>query len=517
MANNTNHVVGIDLGTTFSVVAFVDAQGRPTTIPNAVGNLITPSVVLFGSDGTYVGEEAVQAAAMETDRVAVCVKRDMGAKYFRETINGQHLPPEVVSSYILRKLMADAGRRLGEVRDAVITVPAYFDEPRRQATINAGRLAGINVLDIINEPTAAAIAFGHQQGSLSNGRTRGEKPVRLVVYDLGGGTFDVTVVEVTGDSFRVLATDGDVQLGGRDWDAILADTIADRFVKEHREDPRANPESKFELFRVAEQAKRSLSERQQAIVVFSHVGVRFKTTITRSEFEKLTESLLERTRITTSLVLQQAGVSWEMIDSVLLVGGSTRMPMVEQMLQGLAGKTPDRSVSADEAVAHGAALFADLLRQKKATGGSGRFSIVNVNSHSLGIVGVDTRLRRRINKILIPKNSPLPASKTRRFKTAKENQRSLLIRVVEGENEQPEACSQVGSFVIRDLPKGLPKGWPIEVSYRYDGSGCLKVSATLLGHSVQGTSEFVRNNTLTDDDLLLWGQRLRETSGKLHL
>jgi molecular chaperone DnaK len=193
------------------------------------------------------------------------------------------------------------------------------------------------------------------------------------------------------------------------------------------------------------------------------------------------------------------------------------MPMVEQMLQGLAGKAPDRSVSADEAVAHGAALYADLLRQKKATGGNGRFSIINVNSHSLGIVGVDTRLRRKVNKILIPKNSPLPASRNRRFKTAKENQRSLLIRVVEGENEQPEACSQVGSFVIRDLPQGLPKGWPIEVSYRYDDSGCLKVSAKLLGHSVQGTSEFVRNNTLTDDDLLLWGQRLREASGKLHL
>jgi molecular chaperone DnaK len=511
--------VGIDLGTTFSAVAYLDAAGRPTTVPNSSGNLITPSVVLFGEDGIVVGEEAVQAAALEPERVAVCAKRDMGAKHYRKAVGGERLPPEVISSYILRKLKADAERRLGPVLHAVITVPAYFDESRRQATVNAGKLAGLSVLDILNEPTAAAIAFGYQEGFLARGGAgTGGKPTRLLVYDLGGGTFDVTVMEISGDHFRAVATDGDVQLGGRDWDEKLVNLVAERFIAQHREDPRWNPESLYDLYRAAEQAKRTLSERDRAILVVSHVGTRFKTTVTREEFEEATRPLLERTRATTEIMLLQSGLSWADIDRLLLVGGSSRMPMVVRMLRELTGKEPDRSVSPDEAVAQGAALYADLIMKKRWLGnGHTSFSVVNVNSHSLGVVGREPATGRRVNSVLIGKNSPLPARVTKRFKTARDGQRSLVVRVVEGESEQPEACTAVGQFVVRDLPPDLPAGWPVEVSYRYEENGCLRVSARLVGHKVKAATEFVRDNSLSEGDLLLWGQRLKADEGRLNL
>ena len=512
-------VVGIDLGTTYSAVAHLDAQGRPATIPNAAGNLITPSVVLFGADGIVVGEEAVQAAALEADRVAVCVKRDMGAKHCREPVGGEYLPPEVVSSYILRKLAADAARRVGPVRHAVVTVPAYFDEARRQATVSAGRLAGLDVLGILNEPTAAAIAYGHREQFLSaSGATPGGRPVRLLVYDLGGGTFDVTVMEVGGGHFRAVATDGDARLGGRDWDERLVGVVAGRFRAEHGEDPARNPESLYDLYRAAERAKRTLSERDRATVVVAHAGARFRTTVTRDEFEEATRPLLGRTRATTEIVLLQSGLSWADIDRVLVVGGSSRMPAVGRMLRELTGKEPDRSVSPDEAVAHGAALYADMLVQKRGLGaGRTRFSVTNVNSHSLGLVGREPRTGRQVSVALIGKNTPLPAAAARRFKTAGAGQRSLLVRVVEGESEQPEACSPVGRLAVRDLPPGLPAGWPVEVTYEYGEDGRLRVSARLAGHDAAATAEFVRDNALSDGDLLLWGQRLQAQAGYLDL
>lgn len=207
--------VGIDLGTSNTVIAYVDSQGRPTTVNNGNGDLLTPSVVLFDDGGTVVGKEAVQASAMEADKVAQCVKRDMGCKSYRHTIQGEHMPPEVISSFILRRVKSDAERRIGPIRCAVITVPAYFDEPRRRATVDAGRLAGLEVLDILNEPTAAAIAYGHQKGLLNEQcGWSAERPQRILVFDLGGGTFDVTIMEILGNSFRAIATDGDVYLGG---------------------------------------------------------------------------------------------------------------------------------------------------------------------------------------------------------------------------------------------------------------------------------------------------------------
>ncbi|HVC94320.1 MAG TPA: Hsp70 family protein [Pirellulales bacterium] len=505
--------VGIDLGTTYSVIAYLDPQGRPTSIPNSDGDLLTPSVVLFDdNDGIVVGKQAVLAASLEPDKVADCVKRYMGGKHYRRQINGRWLPPEFISACILQRLKADAERKLGPVRKAVITVPAYFDETRRRATMDAGKLAGLDVLDIVNEPTAAAIAYGYQSGFLDrSGVLQGEKPRRVLVFDLGGGTFDVTLVEIGSQSFKALATDGDVVLGGKDWDEKLVEIAAERVKAQHGEDPRHDPATLHELTFAAEDAKRTLSERAKATIVVHHGGKRLKVDVTRQEFEEATLPLVLRTRGAAELVVLQAGTSWPEIDRVLVVGGSTRMPMIARMLGELAGQTVDHSLAPDEAVAHGAALYADMLLQKLGLGGGHtQFTVTNVNSHSLGVVGVNANTRSRVNRIIIPKNTALPHSQSKRFKTFKANQTNVKVTVLEGESELPEACIEVGTCVIRGLPPNLPAGWPIEVRYSYQENGRLQVAAKLLGHGTRVTAEFIRDNTLSDDDLLLWGQALAE-------
>jgi molecular chaperone DnaK len=512
-AGTDRTVVGIDLGTTYSVIAHLDAQGRPWSIPNTAGDLLTPSVVLFDEAGPVVGKEAVLAAAMEPDKVAVCVKRDMGARTYRKKINGEYLPPEVISSVILRSLKVDAERKLGPVSKAVITVPAYFDESRRQATVDAGHLAGLEVLDIINEPTVAAIAYGYQEGFLDPTRPApaGARPLRVLVYDLGGGTFDVTIVEISGRSFRAVATDGDVNLGGKDWDEKLVEFAAEEFCRQHREDPRHHPASLQDLWINAETAKKTLSERPKAALYVNHLGTRVKVDITRRQFEEATAALLGRTRTTCAIVVRQAGLTWADIDKVLLVGGSTRMPMVVRMLEDLTGKPPERSVSPDEAVAYGAALYADLVRrQRDKSAGPAPFAVTNINSHSLGMVGVDGQTGRRRNQILIPKNTPLPHTVTRVFKTQKPNQPAVVIRVVEGESERPEACIQVGVCTITSLPPNLPVGWPVQVSYSYEADGRLRVTAHVKGQTSAVTTTFQRENRMGDDERQLWSQYLQE-------
>ncbi|HVA46779.1 MAG TPA: Hsp70 family protein [Pirellulales bacterium] len=508
--------VGIDLGTTYSAVAYLDPQGRPVCLPNVEGDLLTPSVVLFDDDGVVVGKQAVAAASLEPERVAESVKREMGGKHYHRQINGRWLPPEVISAFILQRLKGDAERKLGPVRKAVITVPAYFDETRRRATMDAGKLAGLEVLDIINEPTAAAIVYGYQAGFLDRSGTVAEgKSVRVLVFDLGGGTFDVTLVEIGTQSFKALATDGDVLLGGKDWDEKLGEIAAERLKAQIGEDPRNDPATRHELLFAAEAAKRMLSERTKATLVVHHGGKRLKVDVTRQEFEEATLPLVLRTRTSTELVVLQAGMAWQDIDRVLVVGGSTRMPMILKVLAELAGRAVDHSVAPDEAVAQGAALYADLLLQKQgAGGGHTQFSVTNVNSHSLGVVGVDAESRSRVNRVIIPKNTPLPRSKTKRFKTFKANQANVKVTVLEGESEVPDACIEVGTCVIRDLPPNLPAGWPVEVRYSYQENGRLQVSAKLVGHGAHVTAEFIRDNSLSDDDLLLWGQVLADEAAR---
>jgi molecular chaperone DnaK len=496
--------VGIDLGTTYSVVARLDERGRPVTLVNAEGDRLTPSVVLLDGDDVVVGKEAMKAMSSEADRVAECAKRDMGHRAYHRPINGKEYPPEVIQAWILNKLRRDAMQQIGPFDKAVITVPAYFDEIRRKATQDAGYMAGCDVLDIINEPTAAAVAFGFQQGFL-DAPLSSDRPRYVLVYDLGGGTFDVTVMEIRGSEFLALATDGDVSLGGYDWDQRLLNLAADAFQQAHALDLRADSAAAGKLWRECEDAKRTLSARPKAPVVAEYQGMVLRLEISREQFEDATQDLLDRTRFTCVQALQAAGLEWSDLDRVLLVGGSTRMPMVRAMLQKISGKPPDASVAADEAVAHGAALQAGLILAKR-DGRAANFSIRNVNSHSLGVVGIDPQTRRRRNGIVIPRNTPLPVSAKRQFKTAKDGQRSILVQILEGESPSADDCTPIGRCTVADLPPRLPARSPVDVSFNYQSDGRLKVRVQVPQTNRQLETEIVRANGLSKEHMDGWRQ-----------
>jgi molecular chaperone DnaK len=497
--------IGIDLGTTFSVISQLDDLGRPQTLSNAEGDKITPSVVFFEADNNVVvGKEAAKALATDAAQVAECAKRDLGNRFFHKPLGGRRYPPEALQGWVLSKLRADAERQAGPIKKAVITVPAYFDEVRRKATMDAGYIAGLEVLDIINEPTAAAVAFGFQQGFMKPEHA-GDARKKILVYDLGGGTFDVTVMEIGGKEFTALATDGDVMLGGKDWDQRLVDFVTEDFIRKFGVDPRDDPNAFGRLWRECEDAKRTLSARTKASIACDYQGHAVRVEITRQQFQDMTKDLLDRTAFTTRQTLQAAGLEWSDIDRVLLVGGSSRMPQVVQMLRQLSGKEPDCSVSPDEAVAHGAALHAGLILAYH-QGKSPSFHIRNVNSHSLGVVATDAKTRRPRTAILIPRNTPLPVVARRVFKTQKSSQKSILVQIVEGESLSPDDCSQLGKCTVRDLPGDLPAQTPIEVRFRYEENGRLTVSVQVEGTGKNLKHEITRENSLTQDQLDSWRQ-----------
>lgn len=501
-ANKRPPAVGIDLGTTYSVIARLDDSGRPATLVNAEGELITPSVVLFDGEEVVVGKEALKAMSTEAPRVAECAKRDMGLRAYRKTLEGHQYPPEALQACVLRKLVRDAVDQIGEFSQVVITVPAYFDEVRRKATQDAGYLAGLDVLDIINEPTAAALSFGWQQGFLT-AQGAATRPQKIIVYDLGGGTFDVTVMQIEGVNFTALATDGDVELGGRDWDQRLIDLAADAFLRQHGLDPRLDPTAAGRLWRECEEAKRTLSVRAKATLTCDFQGKTCRLEVTREQFQEATRDLLDRTRFTTRQALQAAKLDWGAIDRVLLVGGASRMPMVRDMLRQLSGKEPDVSASPDEAVAHGAALHAGLLLARD-QGQPARFAIRNVNSHSLGVVGMDRKTGRRRNAILIPRNTTLPATAERVFKTQQTGQPSVLVQIVEGENAAAENCTPIGQCIVQGLPDGLPAQSPIRIRFHYAANGRLTISVRVTDAGPEVVNEIARDNGLSPEHLQAW-------------
>jgi molecular chaperone DnaK len=519
--------VGIDLGTTFSAIAYLDEHGRPITIPNSDGELTTPSVVLFDAGGeVVVGREARRVALSEPDRVAEDVKRYMGEPNYPKTIDGKKLSPPAISALILKKLKQDAERRIGPIDGAVITVPAYFDEGRRHATAAAGEIAGLKVLDIINEPTSAALAYAYSYLIKSSQSQGGERIV--VVYDLGGGTFDVTVLRIRGKDLTVLATAGDVRLGGRDWDERLFSHMAEQFVNQHELDPRDDPMSRQAFMLQAEETKKILSKRPQTRFVVNHAGKSLSGQITREQFDELTADLLYRSETRLERVVEQAKLDWTKIDQVLATGGSTRMPQVQEMLRRVTGKDPDLSLSPDEAVAQGAAIYASMSVAKAGAApkpqgapptpsakgpaatppplpksasarppvpglpltGEGKTSPVtdkasdllrtinttNVNSHSLGVIVKSAEGQERVS-FLIPHNTPLPVSVSKRYGTINDQQSTVTVRIVEGESKFPDECIPVGSCQIKLLPAKLPKGSPIDVTFSYDNSGRLHARA----------------------------------------
>ncbi len=507
MEQTIPRAVGIDLGTTFSVVACLDSDGAPRTILNGEGDPWTPSVVLFEESAITVGKEAQKAAPLEPNGVAEAAKRDMGHARYHRPIHGRSVPPEVIQSLILKKLKHDAEEQIGPFQKAVITVPAYFNEPRRKATQDAGRLARLDVLDIINEPTAAAIAYGCGQGPLKTGGGSGEAE-RVLVYDLGGGTFDVTVMEIDGRNYNTIATAGDVHLGGMDWDRRLADMVAEKFVtKHHGIDPHEDPAGLQRLLREVEDAKRALSARKKVTISFEHAGDGLRVPVTREEFESMTADLLQRTLFTVRNVLKESTLQWKDISRVLLVGGSTRMPAVRRELESLSGKKIDRSLSVDEAVAHGAAIYAGLLLPSADEAGQ-PMTIKNVNSHSLGVLARDPQTGRSKNSVLIPKNTTLPVTKGKRFRTVRRDQRNVTIRVVEGGDASGRNSTPIGNCVIHDLPKGLAAGSPVDVLFTYAENGRLKVRARLPELKREAVLMIERESGLTEAKIENWQKKV---------
>lgn len=486
------HPVGIDLGTTFSAVAYLDKDGRPQTVRNSDGDLTTPSVVLMEDGEAIVGKQALAEAALEPEAVARFVKREMGKDAFSRTIHGESYPPEVIQSWILKKLKSDAERVLSNIDDVVITVPAYFSEPQRHATVEAGKMAGFRDIQIINEPTAAAIAFGVQNKFLDQ-QGRWGQPECVLVYDLGGGTFDVTLIRIEGNNYQVLGVDGEFKLGGVDWDRKIADKIASEFEAVHGINPFNDPKGEHRLLCQAEEAKRSLSERESVRIVFDHQGQAVKLQLKREEFEQMTVGLLERTRGNVIDVLQVAKKKWKDLDRILLVGGSTRMPMVTQMLEKESGMAVDRSLSPDEAVAHGAAIFAGL-RKLNQDGSSNHHSlnISDVNSHDLGVLARNSDTGRPERSILIPRNTPLPAARQQNFRLAKDGQRRVSATVIEGGDDSGNHSTRIGKCIVDSLPEGLPASTKVIVEFKYQADGQLQVTTSLPDLNLHSEVEITR-------------------------
>lgn len=464
--------VGIDLGTTFSVVAFINKDGRAEAIADAEGRTLTPSVVFLGEGGPIVGFEGKEKQAFGATEVASFFKRHMGEPNFSLEFGGRTYTPIQLSALVLKRLKAIAESRLKEsVTHAVITVPAYFNNIEREATIHAGREAGLEVLSIISEPTAAALAYGMRPST-------GEQT--MLVYDLGGGTFDVSVVRITPAEQQVLGTDGDHNLGGKDWDDCILRYLAERFSDEFAKDLLEGDVN--ELLVKAEDAKKGLTSRQ-AIDITVHVsGCRGSYRLTREQFEALTLDLMQRTERLTVQLLEELKVRWSELTNVLLVGGSTRMPMVRAWVERISGKPPLTTINPDEAVALGAAIQAAMdteQAEKPVLALSGRKKSVDAISHSLGMIAVNHDGSRYLNSIIIRKNQPIPASHTRPYKLRvnRRGQGKLDVYMTQGESEDPVDCAYLGKYVLSGIPAVSGDEAVLDVTYAYDRNGVVQVSA----------------------------------------
>ena len=502
--------VGIDLGTTYSALAYLDDNGEPGVVNNADGRAITPSVVLLDEDKVVVGPSFERISVADPTQIVEAIKREMGNKDYHVVYKDKKLAPEFVSALILRKMKQDAETVIGPIANAVITVPYYFNDVRRKATQDAGRIAGLNVVDIINEPTAATLAYAWGKKVL--GRTdKADEEKTILVYDLGGGTFDVTVVRYTPTSFRVLATDGDVMLGGLDWSKRLAEHLVEQFKQKFDLDPSTSPETMMTFNQEAEDAKRDLSQDGSVQISVYFEGKTLAVQLTRPEFERMTADLLQRTKDTTELVMQQAGVKRGSLDEVILVGGSTYMPVVEQMLREVTGHEPSQELLPERAVAEGAAIHGAILQARSGDTAQVPDAVLqrlknvrtsDVNSHSLGIKISDPADKsRKINHVMIPRNTPVPHEVNQRFGTNSDGQQRIHVEILEGDAVDPAACQLIGDFRVFNLPSSLPKGSPISITYAYDSSGRIHASATELTGNNEASTEIVRDGGLDDGDV----------------
>jgi len=538
VSEGLKRVYGIDLGTTYSAIAYVDEHGKPVIVPNQESERITPSVVLFDGDSIIVGNTAKESAKVEPDRVVSRVKQHMGDPNFVFEHDSQVFGAEDISSFILRKVVGDAELALGEeqITDVVITCPAYFGTPEREATANAGRLAGLNVRAVLNEPTAAAIAYGLEQAENQT----------VLVYDLGGGTFDITMIEIKDRLIRVICTGGDHRLGGTLWDEAVVMYLADQFRTETGvdSDPMDDPEVLNDLFLQAERGKKTLTQRDKAPFRVTHAGQQARVELDRSKFDELTRNLLDRTiELTREMLADAREKGHESFDKIILVGGSTRMPQVRERLVQEFGKEPE-TFDPDEAVAKGAALFglkesleasvreiltpegtadpetpADAPTEEQVSEALDRIEsqfgftltgpvrdlvntkIVNVLSKSLGVVALNEANQETV-VYLLPRNGEVPMEYSSDFGTDKANQEGVDIRVMAGERDSPEPldCKDVGTATL-NLPPRLPAHSPIRVKFAINRDGRLLVTATDLTGGSSIDVEFETEAVMNAEDV----------------
>tara|TARA_B100000927_G_scaffold103722_1_gene83973 strand:+ start:365 stop:2173 length:1809 start_codon:yes stop_codon:yes gene_type:complete len=478
--------VGIDLGTTNSVVAVLEG-GEPTVIANAEGNRTTPSIVAFKSDEVLVGELAKRQAITNPDNTVRSIKRQIGTNW-KESFENKEYTPQEISARILQKLKRDAESYLGDdVTDAVITVPAYFNDAERQATKEAGQIAGLNVLRIINEPTAASLAYG-----LENNEDQ-----KILVFDLGGGTFDVSILEITEGVFEVKSTSGDSKLGGDDWDQRVMDWLIDKFKSSTGIDLSKDKMAIQRIQEGAEKAKIELSSTSETEINLPFITANdagpqhLLEKLSRSEFEKITADLVDRTKSPVENALKDAGMQFSDIDHIILVGGSTRMPSVQQVVKSLTGKDPHKGVNPDEVVASGAAIQAGVLK-----GDVKDVLLLDVTPLTLGV-----ETKGGIMTKMIERNTTIPTKRSEVFSTADNNQTQVEIHILQGEREMASGNKSLGRFTLTDIPAAMAGTPQIEVTFDIDANGIVNVNAKDLGTGKEQAITITGGTALEDDEI----------------